>query len=358
MTRADAVRQAVFAIPGDLATVTGGYLYERRLLEGLREVGTDTAHLRLGSSFPDPSPEDSAHAVAAMEAVDPAHPLIVDGLVFGSLVTAGFARVKAPIVAMIHHPLAHEAGLSDARRHYLFQTERDNLALARAVIVPSRFTARILIDEYGADPGRITIARPGTDRSVGTATRDLDPAQPPLIVSVGIQHPRKGHDVLLRALAELTDVPWTAVIVGPEYDATHAVALARLHIELGLTDRVRFAGSVSVGERDDLYRRATVFALATHYEGYGLVFDEALAHGLPVVSCRTGAVPETVPADAGVLVAPDDPHAFAAGLRRVLTDDDFRIGMARAAAAAGSTLPTWLDTARTAQAVLDAVTRS
>ncbi len=189
-------------------------------------------------------------------------------------------------------------------------------------------------------------------------TRDLDPGEPPLIVSVGIQHPRKGHDVLLRALAELTDLPWTAVIVGSEYDAAHAAELARLHTELGLQGRVRFAGILPVAERDELYRSATVFALATRYEGYGLVFDEALAHGLPVVSCRTGAVPETVPADAGVLVAPDDALAFAAGLRRVLTDDEFRLRMAHAAAAAGSTLPTWLDTARTVQAVLDAVTRS
>ncbi len=133
MKRADAVRRAVFAIPGDIASVTGGYLYERRLLEGLREVGTDTEHLRLGPSFPDPSPEDSSHAVAAMEALDPAHPLIVDGLVFGSLMTAGLARVRAPIVAMIHHPLAHEAGLSDARRQYLFRTERDNLSQRRRV---------------------------------------------------------------------------------------------------------------------------------------------------------------------------------------------------------------------------------
>lgn len=349
------MRRAVFAIPGDLSTLTGGYLFERRLLEGLREVGTDTDHLPLGSSFPDPSPDDTAYAVAAMEAVDPAHPLIVDGLVFGSLASAGLARVKAPIVAMIHHPLAHEAGLSDARREYLFRTERDNLALAQAVIVPSRFTARILIDEYGADPSRITVARPGTDRSVDPVGLGLEPVEPPLIVSVGIQHPRKGHDVLLRALAELTDLPWRAVIVGSAYDPDHAAELAALHTELGLESRVRFAGIVSVAERDELYRLATVFALATRYEGYGLVFDEALAHGLPVVSCRTGAVPETVPADAGMLVPPDDPTAFAAALRAVLTDDALRFRMAHAAAAAGSTLPGWLDTARTAQAVLDAL---
>ena len=100
-----------------------------------------------------------------------------------------------------------------------------------------------------------------------------------MILSVGIQHPRKGHDVLLRALARLPDLAWTAVIVGPAYDPEHAAALSALCAELGLESRVRFAGSVSVAERDALYSRASVFALATRYEGYGLVFDEALAHG-------------------------------------------------------------------------------
>uniref|UniRef100_UPI0028B10A8F glycosyltransferase family 4 protein n=1 Tax=Microbacterium sp. TaxID=51671 RepID=UPI0028B10A8F len=96
-------------------------------------------------------------------------------------------------------------------------------------------------------------------------------------------------------------------------------------------------------------------SLATRYEGYGLVFDEALAHGLPIVSCRTGAVPETVPPDAGVLVAPDDPVAFADALRTLLVDRAHRARLAAAAARAGARLPTWEDTAEVAAGVLDAV---
>lgn len=347
------MRRAVFAIPGDLTTVTGGYLYERRLLEGLREVGTDVEHLQLGASFPDPSPADLAHAVAAMAAVDAATPLILDGFVFGSMPTEALARLWAPIVGMVHHPLAHEEGLSAARRAHLFRTERDNLRLAAAVLVPSPHTARILAGEYGADPARITIARPGTDRPTGGRAA---PVVPPLILSVGIQHPRKGHDILLRALARLTDLEWTAVIVGSAYDAGHATALSRARRELGLSHRVRLAGGVPDAERDDLYRGATVFALATRYEGYGLVFDEALAHGLPIVSCRTGAVPETVPPAAGLLVPPDDPDAFADALRVMLVEADRRATMSRAAAEAGTALPSWLDTATTAQVMLDALT--
>jgi glycosyltransferase involved in cell wall biosynthesis len=343
------VRRAVFAIPGDLDTVTGGYLYEKRLLEGLRAVGTDTAHLRLGGSFPDPSPADHAHAVRALEAIDPQTPIILDGFVFGSMEPAGLAGLRAPFVGMVHHPLALEEGLSEARRAHLLRTERANVALAAAILVPSPHTARILVEEYDADPARVTVARPGTDMAVG----GREPSDPPLILSIGIQHPRKGHDVLLRALARMTDLPWNAVVVGAEWDAAHAADLRALRDGLGLAGRVRLAGLVSAQERDALYRSASVFALATRYEGYGLVFDEALSWGLPVVSCRTGAVPDTVPSDAGILVPPEDPLAFADALRSVLGDPRRRAALAAAASVAGARLPGWLDTARTAQAVLD-----
>lgn len=340
---------AAFAIPGDLRALTGGYVYERRLLESLRELGRNVQHIQLGDSFPDPSPEDVADTVERLSALGPETPLILDGFLVGAMPTASLALVTAPIVAMVHHPLALESGLSEARRDYLYRTERDNLALARHVLVPSPHTASILAQQYGVERERITIARPGTDARP-TAGR---PTAPPLILSVGIQHPRKGHDVLLAALTRLRDLEWSAVIVGSSYDAVHSADLERLHASLGLGDRVRFAGLVEPDELDRLYRSASLFTLATRYEGYGIVFDEALAYGLPIVSTAVGAVPDTVPGEAGVLVPPDNPEALAAALTDVLTDTKRRAGLARAAAEAGSALPRWTDTAALVGTVLD-----
>jgi glycosyltransferase involved in cell wall biosynthesis len=345
------VRAAAFAIPGEITTLTGGYIYERRLLEGLRAAGRDVLHIRLAASFPDPSTADMAEAVAQLAALSSERPLILDGLVFGSIDTRGLATVRAPIVAMIHHPLAHESALTEARRAHLYRTERDNLRLARHVLVPSPHTAAILTSEYGVAPGDITIVRPGTDRPRGPST----PVDPPLILSVGIQHPRKGHDKLLRALAQVTDLDWRAVIVGSPYDPPHAADLAALHAELGLGARVTFAGRVSSERLSELYRSATIFALATRYEGYGIVFDEALAHGLPIVTCRTGAVPQTVPPEAGLLVLPEDPEAFAGALRTLIEDRATRARLAAASAVAGVLLPGWDTVAATAGKVLDAL---
>jgi glycosyltransferase involved in cell wall biosynthesis len=345
------LRPAAFAIPGDIATLTGGYIYERRLLEGLRDAGRDVLHIRLAATFPDPSPADMADAVAQLAALEPARPLILDGLVFGAIDTAGLATVRAPIVAMIHHPLAHESALTEARRAHLHRTEKDNLRLARHVLVPSPHTAAILTAEYEVAPDRITIVRPGTDRPLGPSA----PADPPLILSVGIQHPRKGHDILLRALAQITDLDWRAVIVGNPYDPPHASELAALHGSLGLGERVTFAGRVDAERLSGLYRTAGIFALATRYEGYGIVFDEALAHGLPIVTCRTGAVPQTVPAHAGLLVPPEDPEAFAGSLRTLLEDRATRDRLATASAASGARLPGWDSVAARAGRVLDAL---
>lgn len=344
------MRPAAFAIPGDINTVTGGYIYERRLLEGLRILGRDVAHIQLAASFPDPGAQDMADAVSALSGLEPERALILDGLVYGSIETRGLAQVRAPIVAMIHHPLALETGLSDARKAHLFKTERDNLALAAHVLVPSPHTADILTRDYDVAVDKITIARPGTDQRVRVRTA----TKPPLILSVGILHPRKGHDVVLRALAALVDTDWRAVIVGSAHDADYAALLAQMVQELGLSDRVHLAGKLPDADLDALYAQASVFALATRYEGYGMVFDEALSWGLPIVSCDTGAVPQTVPCGAGVLVPPDAPDAFAQALGQLLNDNAQRDDMAKRSALAGQSLPGWHDTARIAGQVLDA----
>jgi len=344
-------RPAAFAIPGDIATLTGGYIYERRLLEGLRSLGRDVDHLTLGASFPDPTAADMADASEQLLALPHDRPLILDGLVFGSLDTDILARMAAPVVAMIHHPLAHESGLDRAMRDHLYQTERANLGHVAHVLVPSPHTAALLATEYGVDAEHITIARPGTDRPMGRVAR----AEPPLILSVGILHPRKGHDILLKALAQLHNRDWQAMIVGARHDAAHATELDRMHAALGLDDRVRMAGRLPGDALARAYGEATIFALATRYEGYGIVFDEAMAHGLPIVTCDTGAVPDTVAEGAGLLVPPDDPAAFAKALDRLLSDADLRAQMAAVSAAAGAALPGWQDTAVVAGRVLDRV---
>lgn len=347
------IGRAALAVPGDLTTLTGGYIYDRRLLHELRKMGIDVTHIALPGSFPNPSAQDMHITFEQLSDVPGDRPVIIDGLAFGAMDPARIAELRAPIVALIHHPLALENGLDPARAQQLYDSERANLAHAAQIIVPSPHTSALLVADYGVPKDRIHIARPGTDRPTDTGRA----IAPPLILSVGIQLPRKGHDVLLHALAGITDLEWQAKIVGAPLDAGYAQELADLRMSLGLADRVTLTGQIERDALGRLFGAAHLFALATRFEGYGIVFDEALVHGLPIVSCAAGAVPDTVPPDAGLLVPPEKPTAFGDALRHILSTPQTYDTLASAAQTAGQTLPHWQDTAAVAAAALTAVTK-
>lgn len=339
--------KAVFAIPGDKERRTGGFIYEATVLRVLNDIGCATGHLQLPGSFPDPTPEDMATTLAVLCSVPEDRPVILDGLVFGAIDPAGLARVSAPVIAMIHHPLGLETGLSEDRAGFLRANETAALKQASHIIVPSPHTAQVLTDDFGADPQRITVARPGFERP---AIRS-EAADPPLILSVGLLAERKGHDVLLDALSRIRDLHWQAVIVGKAHDPVFADTLRMRCERLELSDRVIFAGELDAVDLADHFSAAHVFALATRYEGYGMVLSEAMLFGLPVVSCSVGAVPDTVGA-AGILTPPDDPVAFAHALRLLLTDPQTADHYRRLSKTRAGDLSDWTDTARVFASVI------
>ena len=328
--------KVVFAIPGDINTHSGGYLYDRRLISELTAQGVETLTLSLGDSFPFPSEDHLDDAAEKLGAVTADSLLMIDGLAFGALETNKVEKIKAPIIAMVHHPLAEETGLDDATKTELYQREKANLSFASAVIVTSNYTASVLQTKYSVPATSITVAPPGHD----ALSLKNKPQSPPLILSVGIQVYRKGHDVLIRALAKIQDLDWQAVIAGAELDNKYADQLRGLVDELGLSSRVELAGFVSAERVGELYEKATIFALATRFEGYGIVFNEALSHALPIVSCKVGAVAETL-GEAGAIVEPDDPQKFALELRALLVDTEELSRQQKRSRAQASKLPSW-----------------
>ena len=345
---------AAFAVPGDLSAMTGGYLYDRQLLQALRDLGRDVTHVPVPEGFPFPDPLRMGKAIELLAAVPPERVLIVDGLAFGALETSALDQVSAPLIALVHHPLAHESDMPTAKIRRLHALEQANLKRAAHILVPSPYIKDLLVSSYGVAAGRVTVIRPGRPK---TATIPFAKPQkkPPLILSVGLLHPRKGHDILISALARLANLRWRAVIVGSPWEPGHDQALVRQINEAELTGRVRLAGQIEQYELDGLYQEAHLFALATRFEGYGIVFDEALSHSLPIVSTTAGAVPGTVPPEAGTLVPPEDADAFAEALRVILSDKKRHAKMAQAAARAGAALPTWADAAAQVGQILDKV---
>ncbi len=348
-----------FVYPGDLATRTGGYRYARELLGVLARRGVPVALHRLAGAFPFPGEADLAAADLALAAIPAGAIVVVDGLAYGAMPeVAGAHAARLRLVALVHHPLALETGLDPAAAAALAAAERAALASARAVIVTSPGTGRDL-DGYGVPAGRRHVALPGVRRrSTGSPQRVRHDAM--RLLCVATVTPRKGHLELVEALAAASrrhpGRAWRLRCVGSLDRDPHCAARLRDRIAtLGLAGRIELAGERDEEEVDRLYGEADAFVLASHHEGYGMVLAEAMAHGLAVVSTRAGAIPETVPPEAGLLVPPGDVEALAEALGRILAEPGLRARLAAGARAAGGRLPDWDDTADRFLAALDAL---
>ena len=346
---ADSLAEVVFAIPGDIDAPTGGYAYDRRLLALLPSYGVDVRHVALPAGYPSPSAADLAETRRLLGATRPEVPLIIDGLAFGAMPADLVARLERRIIALVHHPLALETGLSEARRVALVQSEKAALAFARHVVVTSPATRRTLVADYGVDASIITVAEPGTDpapRATGTGV-------PMQLLSVGAVSKRKGYDVLIEALRSLKDIDWRLTIAGATDRDTATVAALRSHIEgARLGDRVTLAGTVVPATLERFYDSADLFVLPSLYEGYGMVLAEAMARGLAIVCTTGGAAAETVPDAAAIKVPPGDAAALARAVATVLGDNRMRKAMRKASWETGRTLPTWNETARRVAAAI------
>jgi glycosyltransferase involved in cell wall biosynthesis len=336
--------RAVLAVPGDPDTPTGGYGYDRRVAAELVRAGWTLERLRLPDAFPAPDTRALDEAYAALAAQPEGVPLLVDGLALGAMPDVGAAIGTArPLVALVHHPLALETGLAAPRAAALRQTERRALACARRVVATSRATAATLAADYGVPASRIVVAPPGTDPAPRSRGSGGDAVA---LLSVGTLVPRKGHDRLVDALAGLRDARWRLTIVGDDTrDPRTADALRARIAAAGLADRIALAGAVDGATLDALWAGADAFVLASRHEGYGMAYAEAIARGLPVVGTTAGAIPEAVPAGAGLLVPPDDPGALRAALRTMVENRDARARLAAAARVAAAAQPRWADTA-------------
>jgi glycosyltransferase involved in cell wall biosynthesis len=341
----------VFAIPGNLDTPTGGYGYDRQLLAHLPGQGIPVTYVALPGSFPLASVPDLGLTGYLLNQTPEDAVIMVDGLAFGSMTEIVLKDIRRTFVALVHHPLALETGLSDRMRRALAASERSALARAAHVVVTSPITARTLVADYDVPESRITVALPGTD----PAPRALGSGTGRRLLCVGTVSPRKAYDVLARALAGLTDRDWHVDVAGEidrvpgEYDRVSAIVR-----DLGLEDRVSFIGVLDRPRLDAAYAASDVFVMPSLYEGYGMVLAEAMARGLPIVCTTGGAAAETVPDGAGLKVPPGDADALREALARVLDDASLRASLADASWRAGQSLPTWTDTAR---AVADVVRR-
>jgi len=333
-------------VPGALNQFTGGYLFDRQVVDGLRAIGRAVAVIELPGEFPGTDETARAAAASALAGLPSGHTVVIDGLAlpaFTECLDAHTARLS--IVAFVHHPLSLETGLpTDTAQAYAL-IERRLWPQMRGLLCPSAHTAAAII-AAGVPSDRVRVTPPGTrvpsPAAAATDCLQADPSRVLQLLAVGTVTQRKGHLQLVEALSRLQDIDWHLACIGSlTREPACARALRDTITAHGLDGRITLAGEVSMDQLDAAYRGADVFVLASHHEGYGMVYAEALAHHLPIVATTAGAIPDTVAADAALLVAPGDVAALSDALRQVLTDLPLRRKLAAGAARAAQSLSDW-----------------
>ena len=235
--------------------------------------------------------------------------------------------------------------------------ERRALREAAGVICTSRSAADGLRARHGLDG--ITVALPGTD-----AAPPAHGSQPLHFLAVAALMPNKDQSLLLDALSGLTELPWTAALVGSgSADPAYAAGLREQATRLGLHDRVSIPGELRGQALEAEWSRADLSLLISRAETYGLVVPESIARGVPVlVRAGTGAEealaagslpsPKRDALPGAAVVLRTDPSPLAGLLRLWLTDPALRARWRSAALAARERLPGWDSTARTVIAAL------
>ena len=330
----------VLVVPGRLETLTGGYVYDRRIVEGLRGLGWRVDVCRLDDGFPRPTNAALADAASKLALIPEGATVLVDGLA-GGVMPAVMEREAARLrlVSLVHHPLADETGISREDASAFEVSERRTLALARRIVVTSQPTALRVSRLFGVPSDRIAVVEPGVDR--GPLSTGSPSATPELLCVAAIS-PRKGYGTLVRALAMISDRQWHLTIIGSLDRHPPSVEQLREGLrDAGLDERVSLAGEADAPAISTYYQRSDLFVLATEYEGYGMVVAEALAHGLPVISTPVGAIPDLVGGEAGVLVPVGDARGLADAMAKVLDDPDLRRRLAAGAARVRDGLYSW-----------------
>ena len=306
----------------DLARPSGGNTYDRHVCRELVSLGWSVHEHAVPGSWPRPDAASFTALACALQRIPGDAIVLLDGLVASTApeVLVSQSR-RLHLIVLVHMLLGHRPVDDDARSR-----EGAVVSAAAAIITTSAWARRRLLELYSLPADRVHVARPGVDAAdlaSGTATGGA-------LLCVAAVTFGKGYDVLLDALEKLMDMSWHCVCVGSlDRDPAFVECLRHRSSARGLGDRVRLAGTRTGAELDRSYAAADLVVLASRSETYGMVITEALARGLPVLAAEVGGLPEAIGygqdgVRPGLLVPHEDPAAFAAALRRWLSDAELR----------------------------------
>ena len=337
-------------IYGSLETVSGGYIYDRTLVEHLRHQGDRVEIISLpwrdyGRHLTD-NFSWSLYRRLRRASWDV---LLQDELNHPSLLGLNHwlrSRVRYPILAIVHHLRCSEA--RSAWQNAVFRwLEQRYLSTVDGFIFNSE-TTKASVEAVSGKTKPAIVAHPGGDRLQIdlTSSQILSRARQPgplRILFIGNLIPRKGLHTLLDGLFRLPQATWQLDVVGSlETDPAYARAIRRQVSEMGFTQQVALSGSLSDFELTLRLRRSHLFCLPSSYEGFGIVYLEGMAAGLPAIASESGAAGEIIThGQDGFLVPPDDAVALARHVDTLIQDRERLAQMSLAAYERFRLHPTW-----------------
>lgn len=347
----DSLRAVRFIIDGSLEQPTGGYIYDKLVIAGLRDRGHPVEVVSLArAGWPGPAGENIRFArqlrrEGIVIADELCHPRVFAGAWTTRVRPAGpfsiAPRRVARLVTLVHHLTASEH--RGVRRRLRLAIERPLLLASDRIIVTSD-TTRASVIEVGADPARVRVVKPGRDRlGVRTASPVRGPHEPLRLLFAGSLTPRKDPLVLLRAFAAVRDRARLTLAGPADRDPRYAAEVLSAASRHG--SRVRITGQLRDDDLAAELDRHDVLVLPSRYEGFGMAVVEALSHGLAVVATRAGALPEILrDGEEARLVFPGDDRALAAVLSELAGDRGQVEAMKARALLRAAELPVWADT--------------
>ncbi len=339
-------------IYGSLDTPSGGYLYDRLLVRHLKAHGHRVTVVSLPwRNYPRHLADNLNPRLLRRLQTEPVDLWLQDELNHPSLFLLNRRlRPGVPTVSIVHHLRSDERHPPPLLPLYR-AVERRYLRSVDAFVFNSRTTRqRVAALRGNALPPHV-VAYPGGDRLRPEVTPEAVAARarqpgPLRVLFLGNLIPRKGLDVLLKALARLAPAEAVADVVGSDtFAPAYARQMRRLAADLGLRRRVRFHGHQDDAALRDLLMQAHVLAVPSRYEGFGIVYLEAMGFGLPVIAGVRGAAWEFVTeGENGFLLPAETPAAIerlAAHLRRLHHDRETLARMGIAARRRYEGHPTW-----------------
>lgn len=216
------------------------------------------------------------------------------------------------------------------RREHLHR-ERTILRRLAGAIAPSEFMARAL-ERRGLDRSRIAVVSPApvVDGRTGSRERRPRSTRPPSVLTVANWSATKGIVDAVRAMTAVADLKWRWTLVGSPGSGAYREAIEAALAAAGLGARVEIAGAVPSDALRPRFGEADIFLLPSYMESYGLVYAEAISHGVPVVAYAAAAVPEVVEAG-GALAPAGNEELLAQTLRSMMAPGSPSAARARAA---------------------------